>query len=273
MTNRNKFGHKKNKRQRSDTIIAYPFENHGTRLTGKIVDEIKPGTPRREWMDETPHRFAYRCVPMTMANSLGWELLNPARCELVWNGDPSTDSLQVRFLDDESAGNPTSHFGSGIVTWNSPAVFRTPPGVGIMVTGPSNRPKRGITPLQGFVETDWLPNGFTMNWMITEPDYPIVFEAGEPFCRIFPYRKDYVENFQIELRDSKDDPEFRERVIAWTRDREIGMQRARAVTDHEEGGRGYWSGNYIKGRDTLGKLHHDHKNAFKCKPIINKIKR
>lgn len=70
---------------------------------------------------------------------------------------------------------PMSHFGSGIITWNLPFIFRTPRGYGLLVTGPSNCARRGIAPLDGCVETDWLPNGFTMNWKLTEKDLPITF--------------------------------------------------------------------------------------------------
>ena len=33
----------------------------------------------RAWMDATPHSFAYRCLPLTVANSHGWEILNAER--------------------------------------------------------------------------------------------------------------------------------------------------------------------------------------------------
>ena len=37
-------------------------------------------------MDAFPDRHAYRCVPMTVANTHGWELLVPASFEVEWNG-------------------------------------------------------------------------------------------------------------------------------------------------------------------------------------------
>ena len=36
--------------------------------------EIVPGRPQRAWMDAFTDRHAYRCLPLTMANSLFLEL-------------------------------------------------------------------------------------------------------------------------------------------------------------------------------------------------------
>ncbi|PHR54365.1 MAG: hypothetical protein COA43_16645, partial [Robiginitomaculum sp.] len=48
--------------------------------------KIVPGSSRRKWMDETGERFAYRCLPLTMANSTGWDILCPFDIEIAWNG-------------------------------------------------------------------------------------------------------------------------------------------------------------------------------------------
>ena len=37
---------------------------------------IRPAPARRDWMDATPESFAYRCLPLDIANAHGWELLN-----------------------------------------------------------------------------------------------------------------------------------------------------------------------------------------------------
>ena len=50
-----------------------------------------------------------------------------------------------------------SHFGHGILTFHMPCLFRTEPGVDLMVQGPINRPKDAIAPLSGIIETDGRP--------------------------------------------------------------------------------------------------------------------
>src|SRR5271165_1161304 len=40
---------------------------------------IRPAEPTRAWMDATPEAFAYRCLPLNIANAHGWEILPPVR--------------------------------------------------------------------------------------------------------------------------------------------------------------------------------------------------
>ena len=41
------------------------------------LPRIVPGRPQRAWMDAFHDRHAYRCLPLTMANTTGWEILSP----------------------------------------------------------------------------------------------------------------------------------------------------------------------------------------------------
>ena len=38
---------------------------------------IAPASARRDWMTSTPESFAYRCLPLAIANAHGWEVLSP----------------------------------------------------------------------------------------------------------------------------------------------------------------------------------------------------
>ena len=59
----------------------------------QINDEaptIVPGRSERAWMDATGQHFAYRCLPLTIANSMGWEILCPIGVTAGWNGGPES---------------------------------------------------------------------------------------------------------------------------------------------------------------------------------------
>ncbi len=47
-------------------------------------------------MDATEDRFAYRCLPLTIANSMGWELLMPFAIAAEWNGGRDFDDVRIR---------------------------------------------------------------------------------------------------------------------------------------------------------------------------------
>src|SRR5690554_1706288 len=61
--------------------------------------QIRPAPKRRTWMDQTPEWFAYRCLPLSIANAHGWEILCPASFEVVWDGRPSKEGVTVVALE------------------------------------------------------------------------------------------------------------------------------------------------------------------------------
>jgi hypothetical protein len=171
-------------------------------------------------MDATDQRYAYRCLPLLIANQAGWFVLNDQPVECIWDGTRELSGVRIRRLDKKTAaGSITSHFGEGIVTWHIPYLFRTPPGYNLLVRGPANWPKDGIQPLEGLVETDWSSASFTMNWKITRARRWVRFDAGEPICMIVPQRRSELECFRTEVRELASDPELAAAHRRWSESR------------------------------------------------------
>ena len=57
--------------------------------------DIVPGRPQRGWMDRFSERHPYRCLPMSMANSSGWELLCPVGFTAEWTGGIGAEDVTV----------------------------------------------------------------------------------------------------------------------------------------------------------------------------------
>jgi hypothetical protein len=139
-------------------------------------------------MDAAHVRSPYRCLPLVIANTYGWEILSPVGFTAMWNGGPATDGVVV--LPDPGPPPPAvSHFGHGILTFKLPFVFRTDPGTDLIVQGPMNQPKDAIAALTGVVESDWGPFSFTMNWKFTRPKTAVRFRKGEAICHLIPIER------------------------------------------------------------------------------------
>jgi len=161
---------------------------------------IRPAEPTRPWMDATPEAFAYRCLPLNIANAHGWEILTPVGFEAYWRGGPSPAEVVIRSDDGmPSVSAPVSLFGQGTFTIHIQALFRTPPGWNLLVGGSPNRAKEGVAALSGVIETDWSPYTFTMNWRFTRA-CTVEFTIGEPICLFFPIQRGTLEKFREELR-------------------------------------------------------------------------
>ena len=170
-------------------------------------------------MEATGQRFAYRCLPLNIANTYGWEILCTSGFEAIWNGQPSIDAISIA-PDDITMSPVVSHFGHGVLTFRVSCLFRTDPGIDLFVQGPINRPKDAIAPLTGLIETDWSPYSFTMNWLFTRAGARVRFEREEPFCHIFPVRRGDLENIEPEFRPLAENPELERQHKMWRANRE-----------------------------------------------------
>ena len=228
--------------------------------------EITPGRPNRGWMDRFTERHPYRCLPLSVANTTGWEILNPVPFTAEWNGGPKMEDITLR----PDRPNPdfkdlaTSHFTGGVLTFHPGYLFRTPPGWDMVCQGPPNLPKDGIQPLTGVVETDWLPFPFTMNWIFTRPGR-VRFEKGEPFCFItlIPHRA--MDDVQPVTRSMNANPELRGQYDAWHKERDTFNKR---LAKHDpEAMREAWQRFYFKGElpAEMGTASPDHINKRRLK--------
>lgn len=182
---------------------------------------IIPGRRERAWMDATNDHYAYRCLPLSMANTSGWELTSPFDFEVTWNGDQGIDAITARApgLDpDALRAFITSHFGHGILTFHTGWLFRTSAGWGLWVRGAPNFAKDGIQALDGMVETDWLPFPFTMNWRFTRP-CAVRFAKGDPFCFVTFCPHVLLDNVAPKRASIDDDEKLKADYTEWGKSR------------------------------------------------------
>ena len=208
---------------------------------------LRPAGRNRQWMDETPESFAYRCLPLAAANQHGWEVFTPTGVTAEWNGGDAPADVTVQ-LDDpllmSKPGTAMTNFGSGILTFEMGFLLRTSPGWNIWVMGPVNAPKDGISALSGVIETDWSPYTFTMNWRFTRPGR-IRFEADEPIAHLFPVRRDLIEKVETEIRSIHSDPATFRQMETWRLSR--GDFTQRLVSGDKDAAEEKWQKDYYRG--------------------------
>lgn len=186
------------------------------RIHKRSTIHVRKGIREREWMENSQDKFAYRCLPLTIANQNGFEVCTSQQIKLKWNGGNKASDITVEGGD----GVCVSHFGEGSITFHPGFLARTPENVNLLVTGVPNSPKRGIIPLTGIIETDWNPATFTMNWMMTEPDLEIIFEPFEPFLFFYPVERSYNEGFQAVVKPLEMNEEENQNYEAWSTSRD-----------------------------------------------------
>jgi hypothetical protein len=235
---------------------------------------ITPAPAERTWMDESDRRFAYRCLPLVIANQAGWFLPNPSNFVAVWDGGISKESVTIWY---ETPGHSqgtvpqapwvdsriTSHFGSGIITFALPYLFRTPRSVVLWAKGPTNSFKDGAQALEAIVETDWLPATFTMNWKLTRPGFPVHFRKGEPICMVVPIPRGLAESLDPVRLPIAANPELQTQLAEWAE------SRTQFIGDLQQDGsdavRRGWQKHYYQGKTTAGDRAEEHQTRLKLK--------
>jgi LPS sulfotransferase NodH len=250
-----------------------------TRLQGDLsltAFDVNPGlgirivtaSPHRQWMDATANRFAYRCLPLIIANQHGWFLLAPNRVRVSWTGASSTDSLSIEYPPDERRRFAVSHFGHGILTFTMNFIFRTPPGYNLHVRGPANSPKDGICALEGVVEADWSEATFTMNWKMTRPNHPVIFEQDEAFAMLTPVARGEIERFRPEIRPARNCPELEAGYGAWARSRSDFNKELKLEGSHARK-RG-WQKHYMRGETVSERQAEGHQTGLSLHEFTDK---
>ena len=236
-------------------LICYPTSGEPPKLI--------PAPREREWMDGTTDDFAYRCLPLNIANAHGWFILNRTSFIAEWNGGSGIDAVVVKETSTETPLLAFSHFGFGVLTFHVNALFRTEAGYDLLATGPFNQPKDGIQPLTGIIETDWAPFTFTMNWRFTRKDTPISFARDEPFCMIFPVKRGLIEKVEPEFRAMEAEAGLRAAYTAWADSRRI-FNKALPISGSEAQAK-KWQKDYFKGSPRFGTRPRDHRTKLRAK--------
>lgn len=222
------------------------------------VEQLKR---KREWMNNTPDSFAYRCMPLNIANENAWAVYNPSDFSVSWNGDERTEAVKVRMRGDEPYPYISSHFGSGTVTLSLDFVIKTPPGVSTYIRGIPNEHIEGLAPLDAIVETDWLPFTFTYNWQFKKP-CTVSFAKDEPLFCFWPVDRSYAPSFEIEFDDMRNHREFKRQFKEYEHARTLNL-----ISKRNNG----WQQFYTDAKDPSGKDYgiDDHKKKI----VLQKPKR
>ena len=181
--------------------------------------KVQPLQAKRTWMDKTDGKFSYKCIPLNMANQTGWEVLSPIEFCANWNGGNGANDVEVHYHENSKTHFAAGHFGHGILTIVPDFILKTPKGVSTHVKGIPNYPIDLLYPLEGIIETDWLPFTFTFNYKFTRPG-EVIFQKDQPLFSFFPVKRGYLEKYSISRLNISDDSKINEQYKVFEKARE-----------------------------------------------------
>lgn len=165
---------------------------------------IKQSRIKRDWMDATYNKHAYQCLPLTVANVSGWELILEQEVVVQWDGGNTVPKvLKGEMYNNRAVTQPSI---IGIMSFTVGWAFNTEDGYSTWIGGSPNYFVDGAVPLTASIPSYWWPDEFNMNWKITKIGEPVIFPAGMPFMFFTIYPNELLQNVEFKIDNLWDKP-------------------------------------------------------------------
>jgi hypothetical protein len=166
------------------------------------VANIEPLSAKRDWMEATFDKHAYRCLPVTLTNQLGWAISFPEDITFMWDGQISTSGEHVKVL----AGEKYIQTGRGqaTVSFETGLVFRTPENYSLLTYNVPNMFMEGVAPYTTIISSSFFEGPLPVAWKVTKPFVPITIKAGQPVAAVFPISLTEIQGSVLTVKDIKD---------------------------------------------------------------------
>ena len=157
-------------------------------------------------MDATYNKHAYQCLPLTVANVTGWELILQQDVLVQWDGGNTVPRiLEGEKFDDRPIAIPSI---IGMMSFTTGWAFNTEDGYSTWISGSPNYFVDGAVPLTASIPSYWWPDEFNMNWQITKVGEPVLFPKGMPIMHFVIYPNTLLESTEIVVENLWDKPQL-----------------------------------------------------------------
>lgn len=181
--------------------------------THQLAPEIRQGSVRRDWMDATYNKHAYRCLPLTEANTGGWEVILQQDLVVIWDGGNSVPRIiSGDVYDTRTIANCNK---IGMVDFHVGWSVMPPEGYDVWLSGPPNYFVDGAVPLTANIPF-WWPDEESFVWKITKVGEPVVFPKGMPFVFFQIYDRSTMPGIEFEVHNLWDNQELSDQRMAYS---------------------------------------------------------
>jgi hypothetical protein len=161
-----------------------------------IVEQTKI---HRDWMDDTYDKHAYKCFPVSLANTIGWSISFTEDIEFIKHSHIHSQPDNVEILKGKDICN-NSRFND-TVSFNTGLILRTNKNTTILSIAPPNYRIDGIQPFTTLMSTSFYQHPMPVAWHINKSDQVIKIPAGTPVITLIPISLKSMENTEFIIED------------------------------------------------------------------------
>ena len=162
---------------------------------------IKQTRLKREWMDETDNAHAYHCFPVSLANSLGYEISFPIDISFIWDGVSDSKPDHVKIL----SGKQYAYSGraNGTISFNTGLFFKTDNNITLLHMPVPNLFVDGTQCFTSLINSSFYLNPIPVAWKITRSNEVITIPANQPVVTILPIPLKQISEIEMNLYKGK----------------------------------------------------------------------
>jgi hypothetical protein len=179
----------------------------------KTIDsqiDISPMSIKRDWMDQTAEKHAYRCFPVTQANMIGWSLSCSKDIRFIWNGINDQTGDNIKILE----GGDFCYTGRGqsTLSFNTGVVFKTDENISLFTINPVNYFSDDFETMSCLMSTSFYHNPIPLAIKARSANKEILIKAGTPIATVIPISLTAMDNTFIQIYKYQDIGRKREKA-------------------------------------------------------------
>lgn len=147
------------------------------------IFDIEQMSIKRDWMDDTSEKHAYKCFPVTQANVIGWSLFCTKDIVFTWDGvnDQTPDHVLISSPHSGYAGR-----GQSTVSLDTGLTFRTDSHVSLLTINPVNYFNNDFETMSNVISTSFYDNPLPLSIKARKANIETRIQAGTPVATIIP---------------------------------------------------------------------------------------
>lgn len=159
--------------------------------------DIKQVSIKRDWMDKTDNKHAYQCMPVSLANTLGWAISFPEDISFIWDGISDTSDTHVKIIKGHKYCSTAR--ANGTISFNTYLTVKTDENITTLIMPVPNQFNENAQCFTTLITTSFYKSMIPIAWKILKPNVEIKIPAGYPVAVILPISLTELQNFEVNI--------------------------------------------------------------------------
>lgn len=157
-----------------------------------------PLSIKREWFDNSPGKTAYKCLPISSANVVGWGISFPEDISFIWDGQREDFANHVKKISGEKYFRPQDN---GTIAFLTDFCIETEENVSIMIMPVPNQFSDSWATISATFSTSFYRDNIQPGIVILKSNEIITIKAGTPIAAFIPISFSQLDNSTLEVKD------------------------------------------------------------------------